>query len=60
MTTDEMWDRLRDDYGVSDETLRVVSCINGYSRDTMEAVLYAVAGERGFSGDDDDDDDDDD
>lgn len=48
MTVEEMWDTLRDDYGVSEETLQVVTNINGYSRETMEDVLYAVAGEKSF------------
>jgi hydroxylamine reductase (hybrid-cluster protein) len=39
-TADAMWDELRDAYGVSEQTLQVVTAINGYSRDTMEAVLY--------------------
>lgn len=48
LTVEEMWDRLVG-LGVSDETLRVVSAINGYSRETMEDVLYATAGYRSFS-----------
>jgi hypothetical protein len=57
-TVDDMWDELVDAYGVSDETLQVVTAINGYSRQTMEDVLYAVAGLRSFDQDDDDTDDD--
>jgi hypothetical protein len=56
MSTEEMWDTLRDEYGVSEETLQVVSNGWGFSRDTMETVLYAVAGERGFDDDDDQED----
>ena len=48
MSTDEMWDCLVETVGVSEETLRIVTCIDGYSTDTMEAVLYATTGYRGF------------
>lgn len=34
--------------GVSEETLRVVTAINGYSLETMENILYAVTGYRTF------------
>lgn len=48
----EMWDILEDKYGVSEETLRVVTDIMGYNTNTMEAVLYAVAGLNSFDDDD--------
>ena len=48
MSTDEMWDYLTEIVGVSEETLRIVTCIDGYNTDTMEAVLYATTGYRGF------------
>lgn len=47
MTTDEAWDALID-IGVSKETLRIITFINGYSIDTMNDVLYATAGYRSF------------
>ena len=50
MSIEEMWDALKDDYGVSEQTLQVVTNINGYSTDTMHDVLYAVAAERPFDG----------
>lgn len=56
MTTDEMWDALMEHYGVSEQTLQVVTAINGYSRQTMKDVLYAVAGLRSFDQDDEDED----
>lgn len=43
----EAWDKL-EGLGVSDDTLRVVTSINGYSLDTLQDVLYAVAGYRSF------------
>lgn len=48
MDTNEMWDCLVETVGVSEETLQVVTAINGYSTETMEAVLYAVTGYRDF------------
>ena len=48
LTLDEMWD-IFIDYGLcSEETLQVVTNINGYSEDTMLAILYAVTGLRNF------------
>lgn len=51
MSIEEMWDALKDDYGVCPSRLcKVVTNINGYSTDTMHDVLYAVAAERYFDG----------
>ena len=47
MTTDEMWDLLLD-LGVSEQTLQVVTDINGYSCETMLDILYSVTGYRNF------------
>lgn len=47
MTKEKAWDVLIEQ-GVSEETLKVVTAINGWSTDTMEAVLYAVTGYRSF------------
>lgn len=47
MTKDEMWDALLEQ-GVSEQTLEIVTAINGYSEETMEDVLYAHTGYRGF------------
>lgn len=54
----EMWDTLQDMYGVSEETLQIITSINGYNTDTMESVLYAVAGLNSFDQDEDEDDED--
>lgn len=48
MDTNEMWDYLVDTVGVSEETLRIVTAINGYSKETMRDVLYSVTGYRDF------------
>lgn len=47
-TTSIMWEYLEDNVGVSDETLRVVTDINGYSEETLLDILYAVTGYRNF------------
>ena len=48
---DHMWDTLQDTYGVSEETLQIITSINGYNTNTMEDVLYAVAGLNSFGND---------
>lgn len=52
----KMWDELANEYGVSEETLDVVTSINGYDECTMYDILYAVAGENMFSWEDEDED----
>lgn len=47
MNKDAMWDKLME-LGVSEQTLQVVTSINGYSEETMEDILYAVTGYRDF------------
>ena len=47
MNKDAMWDKLLE-LGVSEQTLQVVTSINGYSEETMEDVLYAVTGYQDF------------
>ena len=42
----ELWDYLRDNEIVSEETLRVVTSINGYSVETLNDILYATTGYR--------------
>lgn len=57
-STEEAWDALIE-AGVSEETLQIVTAINGYTVDTLEDVLYASQGYRSFEqwlGDDEDDD----
>ena len=44
--TEEIWDYLVE-YGIATpEELHLVTCINGYSEDTMESVIYARTGYR--------------
>ena len=45
----EAWDTLNEMYWVSEETLKIVTSINGYNLETIEDILYAVAGERSFN-----------
>lgn len=47
-TKDDAWDKLIR-LGVSDQTLGIISAINGYSMKTMEDVLYAHTGYRSFT-----------
>ena len=48
-TESRMWDTLMEEYGVSEETLHIVTDVAGYSERTLLDVLYSVAGEREFS-----------
>ncbi len=48
-TTDQAWDYLIENQLASEETLKVITSINGYSLDTLENVLYAVAGYEDFN-----------
>lgn len=48
MTTEEMWDKLIE-MGVSEETLQIVTDINGYNQQTMEDILYAKFGYQSFN-----------
>ncbi len=47
MGKNEMWDKL-EELGVSEETIRVVTDINGFTEETMLDILYAVTGYRNF------------
>ena len=55
MSYDEMWDYLIEAVGVSEETLQIVTAINGYSAETLRDVLYAKTGYRDFDQLDDED-----
>lgn len=41
LTINEMWDSLLD-LGVSEQTLQVVTDINGYNEQSMKDILYSV------------------
>lgn len=47
MNKEQMWEKL-EELGVSEETLQIVTDINGYSEDTLEDILYVVSGYRSF------------
>jgi hypothetical protein len=47
MNENEMWDKLLR-LGVSEQTLQIVTSINGYSKQTLLDVLYAHVGYRSF------------
>ena len=48
MSVQEAWDKLVEEHNVSEEALKIVTSINGYSVDTLEDVLYVVSGYRSF------------
>jgi len=48
MNKEQMWGYLKDVVLVSEQTLQVVTDINGYSEETMCDILYAVTGYRDF------------
>jgi len=48
MNKEQMWDYLKENVGVSEQTLQVVTDINGYSEQTMLDILYVVTGYRNF------------
>lgn len=47
MDVNEMWDRLKD-MGVEEQTLQIVTDINGFTKETLLDVLYAYSGYRNF------------
>ena len=47
LTINEMWDTLLD-LGVSEQTLQVVTNINGYNEQSMKDILYSVTGYNDF------------
>lgn len=57
MEISEMWDELVS-MGVSEQTLQIVTDINGYSKRTMRDVLWAFAGENTFEDEEDEEDED--
>ena len=42
----KMWNWLEDVVGVSEQTLQVVTDINGYTMETLNDILWAVTGYR--------------
>lgn len=47
LTIEDMWDTLKD-MGVDEQTLQIITAINGYSEETMCDVLFAHTGYRYF------------
>ena len=45
MTLQQMWEKL-EEMGVSEQTLQIVTDINGYNEETMKDILYAHVGYR--------------
>lgn len=47
MSIEFMWEVLLN-LGVCEQTLQIVTCINGYNEETMKDILYAHTGLRSF------------
>lgn len=47
MSISKAWDTL-ETMGISEQTLQIVTSINGYSLDTLEDILYAATGYNSF------------
>ncbi len=47
MTLQQMWKKL-EELGVSEQTLQIVTDINGYNEEAMLDILYAHTGYRDF------------
>lgn len=58
MKVEEAWDYLIETGLATEQTLQIITSINGYSLDTLESVLYATAGYRNFNQMSDEDEDD--
>ena len=48
LSINEMWDTLLE-LGVSEQTLQVVTDINGYNEQAMKNILYSVTGYNDFN-----------
>lgn len=46
--TNKLWDRIVNAGIASEDTLRVITAINGYSVETLNDVIYAVTGLRNW------------
>ena len=52
LTIEQAWDTLIN-LGVTEQTLKIVTSINGYNMDAMTDILYAYTGYRNFEQPDD-------
>lgn len=48
MSLEEKWDKLLE-IGVEEQTLQVVTDINGFNHETLEDILYCITGYRDFN-----------
>lgn len=48
MTTEQAWDYLIESGIASEQTLQVATTLEGYTLETLEAVLFILTGERSF------------
>ena len=55
MNKEQLWDKLIESGIATEDELKLVTCINGYSVETLNSVLYARTGERSWGDEDEDD-----
>lgn len=48
MALEEKWDKLLE-IGVEEQTLQVVTGINGFNHEALEDILYFITGHRDFN-----------
>jgi hypothetical protein len=48
MGKDQLWDKLIESGIATEEELKLVTCINGYTVETLNDVLFARTGERSW------------
>jgi hypothetical protein len=48
MEKDQLWDKLVESGIATEAELKLVTCINGYTVETLNDVLYARTGERSW------------
>ena len=53
ITIEQAWELLLE-MGISEQTLQIVTSINGYNMEAMTDILYAHTGERSFENDEED------
>lgn len=46
--TDKLWDRIVNAGIATEDTLKIVTAINGYTVETLNDVIYAVSGLRNW------------
>ena len=55
ITIEQAWELLLE-MGISEQTLQIVTSINGYNMEAMTDILYAHTGKRSFENDEEEED----